>query len=223
MTASERRLRALTTNLANVGTTGFKRVASVSRGEVVTGRNAQHAVVKTETQVDWTQGPIERTDVATDFALQGEGFFAVEGPEGEVYTRDGRFHLDEAGTLVTEEGYPVAWSGGRGSIDPVGEPLRVGADGSVTQGPRSVGRLKIVDFADKGTLQEIQRGYFRADPGAAVLPSTAEVHQFALEGANVSSVEELVRLIETQRAFEAGSNVVQLISQTYQRLARAGR
>lgn len=223
MAASEQRLAAITSNLANARTTGFKRVATVAHGEVVSGRNGQHAVVKTSTALDWTQGPIERTGLATDLALRGGGFFAVEGPEGEVYTRDGQFHLDEAGSLLTSDGFPVAWKGARGVLDPFGEPLRIALDGTVMQGTQSVGQLKLVDFPAKDQLSLQRHGYYVADPALQRVAANTEVHQFALEGSNVSTVEELVRLIETQRSFEAGSNVVQLIAKTYERLARAGR
>lgn len=223
MAASEERLSAVTSNLANARTTGFKRLATVAHGEAVSARNGEHAVVKSKVAVDWTQGPLERTGVATDLALRGDGFFAVEGPEGPLYTRDGRFHLDEAGTLLTSEGFPVAWEGARGTVDPLGEPMRVALDGSVTQGERSIGRLKVVDLPDRQQLDAQRGSYFTSSTPLEELPSTSEVHQFALEGSNVSTVEELVRLIETQRSFEAGSKVVQLIGQSYEKLARAGR
>ena len=223
MAASERRLAALTSNLANARSTGYKRVATFAHGQTSTGRNPNHAVVRTGVALDWTQGPLERSGVGTDFALRGEGFFAIEGPAGEVYTRDGQFHLDEAGNLLTGDGFPVAWEGARGLVDPLGEPLRVALDGSVMQGAQSVGKLKLVDFAAKEDLDQQRHGYFVAGPNMEQVPCEAEVHQFSLEGSNVSTVDELVRLIETQRSFEAGSNVVQLIGKSYERLAQAGR
>lgn len=223
MAASEQRLASVTTNLANARSTAFKRVATVQHGEATPGGNPEHAVVRTRTSIDWTQGPLERTGVATDLALQGEGFFVVEGPKGELFTRDGRFQVTEEGALVTGDGLPVAWAGARGTLDPVGSPLRIDLDGSVHQGDQRVGRLQLVDFAERGRLEQGRLGYFVAPPELERLPAASEVHQYALEGSNVSSVDELVRLISTQRSFEAGSNVVQMIGQTYERLARAGR
>jgi len=223
MAASERSLAAITSNLANAGTTSFKRVATVSHGVALPGRGGEHTVVRTRAALDWTQGPLERTRVAPDLALRGEGFFTVEGPEGEVYTRDGRFHVDEGGTLLTDAGFAVAWEGARGVLDPYGDPPRVSMDGSVMQGAQRVGKLKLVDFASKDQLDQERHGYYVADPSLSRTAAGAEVHQFALEGSNVSTVEELVHLIETQRSFEAGSNVVQLIGKSYERLAQSGR
>lgn len=225
MAASEHRLAVLTGNLSNTDTVGFKRVTSVSHGEPNTGGNEEHAVVKTKVALDWSQGPLNRTGVATDLALRGDGFFAVEsqGSEtGEVFTRDGQFQVDPNGTLVTKDGFPVAWEGARGTLDPYGEPMRVELDGAVHQGDKRVGRLRIVDIPARDELDTNVDGYFTASAALSIDPSASEVHQYALEGSNTSSVEELVRLIETQRFFEAGSNIVNMIGQTYERLAQAG-
>ncbi len=222
MVASERRLAAITSNLANAQATAYKRVATVQHGEPALGLNDGHVAVKTQLAVDWSQGRLERTGVPTDLALRGDGFFTVEGPEGELFTRDGRFEVTEAGVLVTSDGLPVAWDGARGTLDPIGEPIRVDLDGTVTQGNQQRGTLKVVDFPAREKLEVGRHGYYVASPALRQVPATAEVHQGALESANVSTVEELVRLIETQRAFEAGANVVKLIDQSYQRLARAG-
>lgn len=222
MAASEQRLAAVTSNLANAGTTGFKRVATLQHAEQ-SSLNSEHATLKTQTSLDWTQGPLQRTGVATDLALRGDGFFAVEGPEGEVYTRDGQFQITEGGDLVTQDGFPVAWDGARGVLAPVGEPIQVALDGSVTQGGTTRGKLKLVDFDAREKLDQERHGYFVAPAAVNMFAVTPEVHQYALEGSNVSTVEELVRLIQVQRAFEAGTNVVQMIGQTYERLNRPGR
>jgi flagellar basal-body rod protein FlgF len=223
MEASERRLAAITSNLANMRSTAYKRVAAVQHGEATNSTQNDRSGVETNLSIDWTQGPLERTGVSTDLALTGGGFFTVEGPEGELYTRDGQFQVTEAGDLVTQDGLPVAWDGGRGTIDPIGEALVISLDGSVNQGSQNLGKLKLVDFEAREKLDQERHGYFVASPALKQIPADAEVHQFSLEGANVSSVEELVRLIETQRAFEAGSRVVQLIGETYQRLASSAR
>jgi len=221
MRASQRRLEAITSNLANVSSTAFKRSVSMHHG-VKLGQSGR-TTLTTATAVDWTQGPLERTRVATDMALMGDGFFAVEGSagEGEVYTRDGHFSINERGVLVTQEGSPVAWKGSRGILDSVGDPIRVDLSGQVFQGQRSIGRLRIVDFDDRNQLRVGSTGDFVVPAKVQPRASTAEVHQGALEGSNVSAVEELVALIQTQRSFEAGSNVMSMISQSYERLNRS--
>lgn len=220
MTASERRLEVITSNLANAQTTAFKRLAAVHHVRAGAGPREADAQVATATRRDWSQGPLERTGVPTDLALVGRGFFAVEGPDGEQYTRDGRFSLTDRGALVTRDGYPVAWDGARGTLDPTGEAVSVDGSGQVHQGEAPVGRLRLVDFDALELLEESGDGYFRAAPELSRNEAAAEVHQGALEGSNVSTVDELVALIQNQRAFEASAKVTSMIAETYQRLNR---
>lgn len=217
MVANERRLEAIAANLANVGTAGYKRIAAVHNGGL-SRRAPGHTTVRTSLSVDWSQGRLQRTGIPTDMALMGQGFFAVEGPEGEKYTRDGHFFLTEDGVLSTQEGFPVAWDGARGHVDPLGERIDVDSSGRITQGTRLVGRLKLVDFPAVELLQQEGGGYFGAQPTLARGPADVEVHQGAVEAANVAAVDEMVALIQTQRAFDAGSRVMSLISQSYRRL-----
>lgn len=218
MRASEHRLEAITANLANARATAYKRTATAHHGIAGATPNREAVDIRNRAYLDWSQGPLERTGVPTDVALMGEGFFAVEGPAGEVYTRDGRFALAESGQLVTLEGFPVAWDGARGTLDPVGEAVTIDGAGAVRQGERAVGRLSIVDFESRERLQQGSHGYWQAPPELRPIPAAAEVHQGALEGANVQAIDEMVSLIQTQRAFEAAAEVVRLLSQTYERL-----
>lgn len=220
MRASQRRLAVITSNLANVSSTAFKRSVPVSHG--VKQGQSKRTVLTTTSAVDWSQGPLERTRVATDLALMGDGFFAIESStgEGEVYTRDGHFSINERGVLVTQQGSPVAWEGARGNLDPVGAKVRVDLSGKVFQGQRSIGTLRVVDFPDRSQLGIGSTGDYVAPATMQPRRATAEVHQGALEGSNVSAVEELIGLIQTQRAFEAGANIITMINQSYERLNR---
>ncbi len=217
MAAAERRLEAVTTNLANLETPGFKGLRAATRAFALPG-NADESTVRTEFTVRHDQGEIVPSGSPTHLALDGPGFFAVEGTEGELYTRRGTFHLTGDGALVTEEGRPVAWEGPAGRIDPVGEPLVIDGTGAVRQGARSVGKLRIVAFEDPRVLEPIGGELFRAPAGAVETTPTATVHQGALERSNVSSVDALVELIQVQRGFEAASRLVQTVSQSYARL-----
>jgi len=220
MRASERRLEAITSNLANVSSTAFKR--SVSMNHAVQAAKGGRLNLTTTTTVDWSQGPLERTRVATDLALMGDGFFVLEGSEeeGEVYTRDGHFSINERGVLVTQLGNPVAWEGARGTMDSIGAPMRVDLSGNVFQGQRTIGRLRLVDFENRSLLRISKSGDYIAPPDMHPVRATAEVHQGALEGSNVSAVDELIALIQTQRSFEAGANLMSMISKSYERLNR---
>jgi flagellar basal body rod protein FlgG len=176
--------------------------------------------VTTLAEVDFAQGNLLRTGREHDLALFGDGFFAIDSPEGEVYSRDGSFHITEAGVLVTEEGSPVAWDNLVGAIDPVGLPLKIDAEGNVRQGVQDVGRLKIVSFEDNHALRKDARGYWVAPQDMRPGPAEARVNQYALEDSNANGVEEMVAMIGVQRSFEVVARVFEAIDKTYERLTR---
>ncbi len=222
MAAGERRLEAVTHNLANVSTPAFKRLASATEA-TYSGRRGTRALSTSTTQrADFGQGMLERTENPYDLALYGTGFFAIEGPRGEVYTRNGSFRVDEQGVLQTTDGDMVAWNGARGHIDPIGEGVTIDMSGTVKQGARLVGQLRIVDFDDPSKLALGRDGAWRAPAGASAKLGQAEVHQGALERSNVSAVDELVELVVVQRSFETAKSVVDMIDQSYRRLNNLG-
>jgi len=218
MAAAERRLDSIATNLANVSVNGYKRRATATESfeKTLKGRVERH--VRTHTSIDYSQGPLEQTGDPFDLALAGSGFFALETQHGEAYTRGGRFHIDAAGTLQTQDGFPVAWEGARGTIDPQGEDVRVDPDGQVWQGPAQVGRLRLVDFADPAKLQPDRSGYLHAPVDAAQQAREGEVREGQLVRSNVSAMDEMVALIETQRSYESAARVMSSIEQGYRRL-----
>jgi flagellar basal body rod protein FlgG len=222
MVAGERRLDAVAHNLANVSTPAFKRLASATQADY-TGRAAKKTLsTSTVQRYDFTQGMLERTESPLDLALYGEGFFAVEGPGGEEYTRDGSFRVDDKGVLQTIDGRMVAWNSARGRIDPVGEPVTVDTAGTVKQGARLVGKLRVVAFDDPSKLSLGRDGAWRAPAKVRSHPAEAEVHQGALERSNVNAVDELVELVAVQRNFESAKSLLDMIDQSYRRLNNLG-
>lgn len=218
MRANQRRLEAITANLANVSTPAYKRLSTISQGFAVDRGAPGDLRVQVSSETDFTQGPLERTENPLDLGLLGDGFFAVEGPEGQVYTRNGSFRLDERGALLTADGRPVAWRSLGGSIDPVAEPVRVDTSGTVYQGSAEIGALQLVAFEDPTQLRMGPDGYYHAAPDLERTPAQAEVHQYALEGSNVSSIDELVAMITVQRSFESAAALMEKIDETYRRL-----
>ena len=218
MGAAERRLDAIAGNLANLEVHGFKRSGSATSAfdAELHGRRERH--LATRAVRDFGQGALETTGNPLDLALTGAGFFAIETPAGEAYTRSGRFHMDERGTLVTMDGHPVAWEGGRGALDPLGVDPVVAPDGNVHQGELTVGRLRIVSFERPERLGVDAGGHFTGKPGLAPAPAEAQVHQGALERSNVSAVDEMVALIRVQRGFESAARMLSMIEQSYRRL-----
>jgi flagellar basal body rod protein FlgG len=220
MAAQQRRLDSISANLANLGTVGFKRGVTAAHEVEVERPRGKVRGVTTLAQVDFSQGNLQRTGRELDLALFGDGFFCVDGPEGEVYSRDGNFQMTEAGVLVDEQGLPLAWAEFTGAIDPVGLPLVIDEEGHVRQGVQDIGRLKVVEFADRSRLAKDGMGYWAAPAGLAERASTTRVHQYALEDSNANGVEEMVAMIGVQRSFEVVARVFQAIDQTYERLTR---
>jgi flagellar basal body rod protein FlgG len=218
MRSNEKRLDTIAANLANVDTNAYKRLGTVTQSFAVEPGSKRRTELSTENAIDYTQGVVDRTGNTFDLALEGEGFFAVEGKQGELYTRNGAFHLDENGVLHTEQGDPVAWEGAQGRLAPTGEAVMIDGLGSVSQGGNTLGRLRIVDFADKTDLRQDSRSYFVAPRDLRPTASTAVVHQGALERSNVSSIEELVALVRVQRDFESAASLLRSIDQSYRRL-----
>jgi len=220
MSSQQRRLDSIAANLANIGTVGYKRGVTAAHEVEVERPRGKVRGVTTLAEVDFAQGNLQRTGREQDLALYGEGFFAVDSPEGEVYTRDGSFHVTESGVLVTEEGFPVAWESLEGAIDPVGLPLKVDEEGNVRQGIQDVGRLRVVAFEDNHVLRKDAHGYWAAPAGVRPGPTDARVNQYALEDSNANSVEEMVDMIGVQRSFEVVARVFEAIDKTYERLTR---
>jgi flagellar basal-body rod protein FlgF len=200
-------------NIANVSTPGFKRESAkfeeyVSRVRPAEGRSGAQAVsfVKDAgTTRDISQGNIQSTGAPLDMALNGKGFFTVATPQGERYTRDGHFSLDQDGRIVTSDGYAVQGEGGAITVTPTDGEIHVAADGtisSVVNGTlNQLGKLRLTDFADpRGLTKEGGNLYAASQPG---IPATATLVQGSLESSNVQPVLEISKMIEVMRAYEA--------------------
>jgi flagellar basal body rod protein FlgG len=220
MHSNEKRLDTIAANLANLSAHGYKRQGSVTRSFSVGTGDRRHEEIATQQSTDFTQGELERTGNDLDVALEGNGFFAIDTGTGRAYTRDGSFHLDQQGTLLTSDGQPVAWDGSSGRIHPTGEAIAIDASGTVRQGGASIGRLRIVDFDDASRLQEDAHGNWRAQRGMQEKPANASVRQGAVERANVNSMDELIGMVVAQRRFENSATVLRSIDQTYKRLTQ---
>jgi len=220
MNSAQARVDVAASNLANLSTNGFKRSGTATHSFEARLRAGHEPMLSTSEAIDYEQGLIARTGNPYDLALYGEGFFAIDTPAGERFTRDGHFNVGEDGVLKTQDGHPVAWAQRGGAIDPTGLPVSIGADGRVSQGTQELGRLRIANFADARALGRDESGRFYARRGALETPFTAELHQGALESSNVNAVREMIDLIAVQRAFEGAANVLNQIDQSYRRLSR---
>lgn len=224
MTAGMERVDVLSHNIANVGTTAFRRMESTSRSfaqllarherRPTDGRAVSTPIghLGVGTQVDGTYlcchaGPRRETGSQLHAAIEGEAFFVIEAADGERYTRDGRFLVDEAGWLVTLEGQRVL--GEEGPLHVGQGEARLGASGEVLRGEETLGRLRLVEFANPAALEAQGSNLYRATVASG--QPTAERSDLAVgfvEESNVNVAFEMVELIAATRAYEANQRVV---------------
>lgn len=235
--AQQTQLDVISNNLANVSTNGFKRGRAVfedllyqtlrqpgaqssQQTQLPTGLQLGTGVRPVSTARIFTQGNIQKTDSTLDVAIQGNGFFQVQMPDGTTaYTRDGSFQKDANGQLVTSEGYQILPAI---TVPADALSLSIAQDGAVTvtqpgNPPPStqIGQLQIATFINPAGLQSIGQNLFleTASSGAATptnpgINGSGVLNQGYVETSNVNVAEELVTMIQTQRAYELNSKVV---------------
>jgi flagellar basal-body rod protein FlgF len=219
LNANARWQEVLSENLAASFIPGFKK-QDVSFGEIQAGlmqtANGPGQVLtlpQVNTATNFRQGELKFTGDQTDLALEGSGFFAIQLPDGsEAYTRDGEFHLDSIGQLMTKNGMPVLSDAGPILIDLNNpEPMSVSASGEVAQGLDNKGRLRLVHFENPERLTPTNRGYFLALNSDLRFEEATDttVSQQYLEHGNASSIEEMAQMITALRAYEANQKVIQ--------------
>ena len=208
-------LEMLANNVANSTTGGFKCDREfyslyVSPEADSTPESTMPVVQRPWT--DFSQGMLHSTGNPLDLALSGKGFFAVNGPTGPLYTRDGSFRLARDGQLITAEGYPVRDTSGNSLSLPGTGVVQISADGTVTQDGAVMGQLQIAGFTSTAGLIKHGSNYFRAGDAsiAPVAAPDASVEQGHLEGSNGGSSESAVRLISVMRQFEMLQKAVSL-------------
>lgn len=188
-------------NLANVNTTGFKRDRIFQ--DMLDEENLDLATELRPTTV-FEQSVLRETKNLTDVALQGKGFFVVETPEGQRYTRNGHFQRNAAGELVTDKGYPVLGKngpiGGRGA-------LAISEQGEVYFGETVTDQLQVIEVPENVALRKVGDGLFTVEKAEdAGLERESEqyiVKQGYVEDSNVNAIEEMVRMMTVYRHFEA--------------------
>jgi flagellar basal-body rod protein FlgG len=235
--AMQTRMAVVSQNLANVNTTSYKRGRAMfedllyqnvvqagaltsQQSESPTGLNLGTGVRIVATDKQFSQGNVINTDNPFDIAISGRGFFEVQRPDGsQAYTRNGTFQLSAEGQIVTASGYAIQPSV---TIPPNAQTVTVGIDGIVSVNvsgqadPIQVGTLQLVDFPNPGGLTPVGESLYvetvssgPPQPGTPGLSGLGTLVQGALETSNVNVVEELVNMIETQRAYEMNSRAIQ--------------
>ena len=174
------------------------------------------------THIDFTPGAFQQTGRSLDLALQGDGFFVIEGPDGPLYTRNGVFQINPEGTLVTVDGLPVRGSGGEITLaaDASSEELTITRDGHILQGEQEVGRLETARFDRPDLLTPAGVSLFQAPNDLEPLPGEDVILQGVRERSNVSPVMEMVRMIDGMRQYEAASRAIQTITRAIEQNVR---
>jgi flagellar basal-body rod protein FlgF len=179
--------------------------------------------IPTANQVtNFQAGELRSTGNPMDFALEGPGFFTVQMANGQdTYTRDGEFQLNAKGQLVTKEGYAVLGQGGPLQFDPNNAgPITVSANGNVSQGDQTVGKLQTVEFGNPNQLTKHGAGFFTADSSTAqpITSTSTQIRQGFIESANTSPTTEMASMITAMRMFEANQKVLQMQSDRMSRV-----
>ena len=203
-------------NMANINTTGFKAQAILFE-EYISPVARDQDFMSPDQDLSFTQdwatlndmqpGAIVQTGSQLDVALQGEGFFAVQTPAGERWTRSGAFQLNASGLLVDLSGNPVLGEGGQISFDPTETDITITDDGTVMTPAGSKGKLRIVEFDDPRLLtREGNNLYSGGEPLPAV---ETRALQGAVERSNVSGVTEMAEMIRVNRSYQTLAGIMQ--------------
>ena len=247
MDAEQTRLDVTANNIANVSTPGFKKsraefqdlmyqtikepgAATGAATRSPTGLQIGMGVRTVGTQRMHSEGDLQQTGNPLDLAIEGNGFFPVTLPSGELaYTRAGALKLDAEGKVVTADGFPL---GTQITIPTNAQSVAVAADGTVTASvpgsttPVEVGKIQLATFANPAGLSALGRNLLKetAASGAPVTGSPGDngigsLSQGTLEGSNVKVVEEMIDLIAGQRAYDVNSRVIKAADEMLQQTA----
>lgn len=179
---------------------------------------------RVNTGISFTPGETQPTRREFDVAIQGDGFFEVQRPDGtRAYTRNGQFHVRADRTLVTGNGDEVLGAGGAPiAFLPDGGSVSINADGSLFQGETPIGNISVQRFADNAQLIPMDAGYFIPSPGLAPeAVAEPELLQGYLEGSNVTPLREMVDLVIISRAYEANQRMITSMDQQLQKVLDA--
>lgn len=243
--SNEHRLDVIANNLANANTTGYKQdrlafkdvmihfahdqimepVTDLRAPRLLPGPTIMAKARLAMARTDFSQGGMRESGNPLDMAIMGEGFFKVRTSEGDFYTRNGNFHLTPQGVLVTGDGYEVLGGGGPVTIGQ-GDVV-IGPSGRIMINGEEAGTIDVVTVDNLDGLEKVGNNLFRIRNGSEAQETAAddfELVQGYLEAANINVVEEMVNMIETQRAYEAYSKVIKNTDEIDEKvITRVGR
>lgn len=219
--AMEKRLDTIADNIANSRTAGY-RATDVKFESFLSSAAAEPVafVSKGENFISTRTGEFTQTGNQMDMAVNGDAFFAVQGANGPIYTRDGRMTLSEAGELLSMTGKPILDVGGAPlQVDPAGGNIVIARDGMISQNGNQVGAVGLFQMPEGANLSRAGNSGVVPDMAAQPVVDFAGINvlQGFTEGSNVNPILEMTRLIEVQRAFESAANFIETSEQSLDR------
>jgi flagellar basal-body rod protein FlgF len=219
MEAAARNQEIVSENIVHATTPGYRRQGSIYGASSMSAADAeQPAPTATGSPAPsflyLDPGPIQQTNNPLDFALSGDAFFVVQGPNGPLYTRNGSFEIGPGGKLQTRGGGYVVNGTNNAITIPAdaGSNVNVGSDGTITANGAEIGRLRLASFARPETLRRVGPTLFEGDSPQTPAASQVSVEQGYREGSNVQPVQEMVSMMLGMRFYEAASKALQAMS-----------
>lgn len=222
MNVQSKRLDTISNDLANANTVGYKKtdtvvtsfpemlMARISKQDVQPLGNVSLGVRIDSTYTNFSNGSMTKAEGGISTAIQGDGFFSVQTPQGIGYTRDGSFVVNANGELVTSEGYNVLGTNGPiklANFLEKGGDVVISTDGQVSLNGETVDQLALVSFEDNQQLQKREDNLYTGT--AATTPFKGSLMQGFLESSNVNVVSSMVDMISVSRAYEANQKMIQ--------------
>ncbi len=224
--AQSQALEVAAHNLANLNTAGFRgqqisfqSLLAISQPTIPNVLNAatNNFGVLEGTHLDLQQGNMQATGSLLDVGIEGNGFFAIQTAQGERYTRNGNFHVDRTGALVTANGDPVL--GDNGVIRVPAGAVSISPDGTLSVDSAIAGKLRLVDFAPETKLASEGNALLSAPSGSTLPARTASLRQGVLESSNVNAIGAVMTMIGVQREFDMMQRAMSLFHTEFNRIA----
>jgi flagellar basal-body rod protein FlgG len=229
------RLDVIANNVANADTTGYKKDSIFVQimkdvGVAQSTGNGELAGLDVKEFTDFTEGSLRPTNSPLDVAIQGEGFFVLNTPDGTRYTRNGNFKIDENGDVVNSVGFQVMGSGGKISLPDAEHiqqnELTITKSGEIFLGQNLMGKLRVVTFTDMQKLLKTAGTMFTAEEqpkDVRLADEKSTVRQGYLEESNVEALTEMVQLVELTRGFETDQRTMRYQDSTLEKAMDVGR
>ena len=212
----QRQLGIVANNIANMNTTGFKGEKVMFVQHLVKSRGGQKLLGPKlaftrdiATMLDTSDGPMEKTGNSLDLGINGEGYFVIKTEDGERYTRNGRFQLDDGGQLVNQNGDPLLSTSNQPLfLSPEDTEIVISRDGTVSTNNGDLGRIRLVSFENQQKLKRSAGGLFTSEERPKDVESP-EINQGMLEGSNVKPIFEMAKMITIHRSYDVIRSFIQ--------------